>query len=102
MRVIGNNMQTVSIVEWHHAYAAVQVLTRRGKRLQKHYTVFVCKLKGDRDAYQPKLNEEHSQWKWIAVEELRNRQDVHPVVHACLHAHWTVVQPWLAPPAGEA
>lgn len=74
----------------------VQVLTRRGKRLQKHYTVFVCKLKGERDAYQPKLNAEHSQWKWLAVDNLRARTDVHPVVHMVLHDHWDVVQPMVA------
>jgi hypothetical protein len=73
----------------------MQVLTRRGKRLQKYYTVFVCKIIGDRDAYIPTLNKEHSQWKWIPIESLRSSLDVHPVVHCVLHDHWLDVKPLL-------
>jgi hypothetical protein len=70
----------------------MQVLTKRGKRLQKHYTVFVCKLLGDRAAYTPTLNEEHSQWTWMPFATLRARTDVHPVVHSLLHQYWDVVR----------
>lgn len=73
----------------------MQVLTRRGKHLQKHYTVFICNICGHRDAYLPKLNYEHSDWKWIPIEELRSRSDVHPVVRAVLHDHWDEVKPML-------
>ena len=74
----------------------MQILTRRGKRLQKHYTVFVCKLDpAEKDAYQPQLNEEHSQWKWITAAELRARTDVHPVVHKVLHEHWDQSSAWI-------
>ena len=73
----------------------LQVLTKRGKRLQKHYTVFLCALQGSKEAYVPQLNEEHSEWRWFPIEELRARTDVHPVVHRLLHAHWESVQPML-------
>ena len=74
----------------------MQVLTKRGKRLQKHYTVFICKLDpAEKESYQPQLNEEHSQWKWIHVDELRSRTDVHPVVHLVLHDHWEQSRPMI-------
>ena len=71
------------------------MLTKRGKRLQKHYTVFLCALQGSKEAFVPQLNEEHSEWRWFQIEELRARTDVHPVVHRLLHAHWESVQPML-------
>lgn len=79
----------------------MQVLTKRGKSLQKHYTVYLCELTPEaRAAYEPRLNEEHSKWSWISVDELRRRLDVHPVVHSLLHAHWeeTSVALSLTPP----
>ena len=69
----------------------MQVLTKRGKRLQKHYTVFVCELRESKEAYEPKLNSEHSEWKWFPVDELRARNDLHPVVDLALHQHWEEV-----------
>ncbi|GLC33887.1 hypothetical protein PLESTB_000814700 [Pleodorina starrii] len=42
------------------------VLTRRGKSLQKHYTVFVASIPGAaRAAYRPTLNDEHTEWRWL-------------------------------------
>eukprot|EP00892_Ulva_mutabilis_P011531 jgi/Ulvmu1/8750/UM048_0004.1 len=75
-----------------------QVLTKRGKRDQKHYTVFVCAVtRAVHDAYVPKLNPEHSKWRWFAAAELRARDDLHPVVHSVLHTHWPEVEPLLLP-----
>lgn len=53
--------------------------------------MFVCRLAGDKDAYVPTLNEEHSAWKWILAEELRARDDMHPVVQLALRHHWEEV-----------
>ncbi|EFJ50326.1 hypothetical protein VOLCADRAFT_120630 [Volvox carteri f. nagariensis] len=42
------------------------ILTRRGKSLQKHYTVFVASIPGaTRASYQPTLNPEHTEWRWL-------------------------------------
>jgi hypothetical protein len=72
------------------------VLTKRGKSLQKHYTVFVCGVeKRERESYKPVLNEEHSEWKWMPATELRTRQDMHPVTEQVLCEHWETVQPWI-------
>lgn len=72
------------------AILVAQVLTKRGKKLQKHYTVYLCEVTPEaRAAYEPRLNEEHSKWAWYSTKELRQRTDVHPVVHALMHAHWT-------------
>lgn len=75
---------------------AVQVLTRRGKRNQKHYAVFICAVpRAARDAFQPTLNPEHSQWRWLPARDLRGRDDLHPVVRRVLNDHWQEVQPLL-------
>ena len=79
------------------AAATLQVLTKRGKRLQKHYTVFVCAVPlAARDAYKPTLNAEHSQWRWTAAADLRGRDDLHPVVYRTLHDHWPTVEPLIS------
>ena len=47
---------------------------RRGKRNQKHYTVFYADVPPDtRSSYTPRLNREHSAWRWFDVRELRAR-----------------------------
>ncbi len=39
---------------------------RRGKALQKHYTVILATIPGaDRAAYRPRLNDEHTEWRWL-------------------------------------
>ncbi|KAI3435953.1 hypothetical protein D9Q98_002011 [Chlorella vulgaris] len=73
-----------------------EVPTRRGKRGQKHYTVFVGRVRPeDRAAWVPQLNEEHSAWRWLNVGELAkpgggggNQNEavqLHPVVDLALH-----------------
>jgi 8-oxo-dGTP pyrophosphatase MutT (NUDIX family) len=43
-------------------------VTHRGKHLEKEYTVFSCILERTvRDAWKPKLNEEHREWRWFPV-----------------------------------
>jgi 8-oxo-dGTP pyrophosphatase MutT (NUDIX family) len=60
-------------------------LTRRGKRLQKHYSVFIAEIAPEtRDTWQPVLNEEHSAWEWVPLDTLHTRQDLHPVVKLLL------------------
>ena len=56
---------------------------RRGKRKQKHYTVFVAALSPeDKAAFQPQLNHEHSEARWFRVSELlgEDAPALHPVV----------------------
>jgi hypothetical protein len=44
---------------------------RRGKRLQKHYTVYVCAVEpAARRRYAPRLNEEHREWRWLPLAQL--------------------------------
>ena len=50
---------------------------RRGKKQQKHYTVFVCKLQ---EAFQPALNSEHSGSRWVDASHVASLGDLHPVV----------------------
>lgn len=60
------------------------ILTRRGDRLQKHYTVFVAGVAPEaRAAWQPRLNEEHSAWRWVPVGQL-GPLELHPVVKRLL------------------
>jgi 8-oxo-dGTP pyrophosphatase MutT (NUDIX family) len=61
------------------------VLTKRGKRLQKHYTVFLATLDpADRATWAPALNEEHSDFTWLPVRQAALRPDLHPVVSRVL------------------
>jgi 8-oxo-dGTP pyrophosphatase MutT (NUDIX family) len=63
-------------------------LTVRGKRMQKHYTVFVKHISAEaKAAFVPQLNEEHREWKWIAASQValsahasREELPLHPVV----------------------
>ena len=58
-----------------------QLCCRRGKKLQKHYTVMVCNVDAaTRAVFQPKLNSEHREARWWPVSELPPPQQQHPVV----------------------
>lgn len=71
----------------------MQVLTKRGKNLQKHYTVFICSVPSAvRDSWEPVLNEEHSEWRWVAAAQLRTQNDLHPVTEILLKDHWDTVK----------
>lgn len=60
---------------------AAEILTKRGKQLQKHYTVFVAKVAHQTpEIWQPMLNEEHTEYHWIKLSDVANRKDLHPVV----------------------
>lgn len=78
------------------------LLTRRGKRQQKHYTVYVASI--DRAAagspaplsYQPQLNEEHTEYRWIpAASVLLPTEppalELHPVLLALRTQHEAVI-----------
>lgn len=54
---------------------------RRGKRGQKHYTVFVMRLSDQvRSLYRPSLDpHEHSEWRWFRLSDIQLR-------HASAHA----------------
>ncbi|KAG2430314.1 hypothetical protein HYH02_013791 [Chlamydomonas schloesseri] len=60
-----------------------QVLTRRGKALQKHYTVFVASIPGSsRARYAPQLNDEHTDWRWVDLAHVAALAGgVHPHAH---------------------
>lgn len=61
--------------------AHVSCLYRRGKRLQKHYTVFVASVEQEiRDSWQPALNDEHIEFEWVNLRCAASRPDLHPVV----------------------
>ena len=63
-----------------------ELLTVRGKRGQKHYTVFVAAVPpAARAAFTPALNEEHSAWRWAPLAEAVGRGDLHPVVDRVLN-----------------
>ena len=65
---------------------------RRGKRGQKHYTVFVCSMAAaDRATWELKLNSEHRFSHWFGVQEAGNRKDLHPVV-ALLYSQMYVAE----------
>ena len=59
-----------------------EVTTRRGKRMQKWYKVFVASIsKEEKDTFEPVLNNEHVEYKWIDVSLLQGMHDkLHPVV----------------------
>jgi hypothetical protein len=64
--------------------------SRRGKRLQKHYSVFVAPVSAAaRAAFLPALNAEHREARWIALAELRGMpaESLHPVVRLVLAEH---------------
>lgn len=58
---------------------------RRGKRNQKHYTVFVAAMTPEaKAAFVPRLNKEHSAWRWFPLQEAMAQLDLHPVVNLVL------------------
>eukprot|EP00775_Hariotina_reticulata_P006023 gene6021-6261_t len=79
-----------------------QVLTRRGKRNQKHYTVFVAEVKPVVLAsYAPNLNlAEHSEWQWWPWENVvaavvgqgAAGAEMHPVVKKLVQEHAAEVE----------
>jgi 8-oxo-dGTP pyrophosphatase MutT (NUDIX family) len=68
---------------------AAQLLTRRGKRLQKHYTVFIAHVDpAVRQTWVPQLNEEHSDWRWVPWGEvLAGNLPLHPVTALLAQQH---------------
>jgi 8-oxo-dGTP pyrophosphatase MutT (NUDIX family) len=61
-----------------------EILTWRGKGLQKHYTVFLAQTTQPREIWVPQLNEEHTDYLWMSSNEAVRRKDLHPVVARCL------------------
>ncbi|KAG2496564.1 hypothetical protein HYH03_005386 [Edaphochlamys debaryana] len=58
------------------------ILTRRGKALQKRYTIFICTIPPpSRAAYQPTLNDEHTDWRWLDVNHAWALARPHAVAH---------------------
>ena len=70
------------------------VLTKRGKRQEKHYTVYVVEMEGW-ETYSPVLNEEHTAWEWVGLRDLlagngwRKKKDkkLHPVVRIVMEEY---------------
>jgi hypothetical protein len=51
-----------------HDLTPLQILIRRGKHGQKHYTVFLAEVPEDaRERFEPSLSDEHSDWHWFKV-----------------------------------
>lgn len=66
-------------------FATAPILTQRGKRQQKHYSVYVVPLsRAQKEAFRPCLNREHSHWCWFDVEEARKLTNLHPVTELIL------------------
>lgn len=59
------------------------ILTRRGKRNQKHFTVFITQLLPDK-GFNITLNDEHIEYKWIPIKEAVEMKDLHPIVQKLL------------------
>lgn len=66
---------------------------RRGKHLQKHYTVYLSELGGAaRQNYAPQLNHEHTDARWFAAREVLLPGapavvELHPVLRAMREQH---------------
>lgn len=57
-----------------------EIKTVRGKRGQKHYSVFIAEIDPVlQGSWIPVLNSEHSHFQWCSVEDL-NKLPLHPVV----------------------
>jgi 8-oxo-dGTP pyrophosphatase MutT (NUDIX family) len=75
-------------------------LTVRGKRMQKHYTVFVKHITPEaKGAFVPELNEEHRQWHWFPASRVAKAANseaqelpLHPVVTKLFLAHPDAMQ----------
>ncbi|CAL8469169.1 g8710 [Coccomyxa elongata] len=78
-----------------------QILTLRGKKKQKAYTVFVCEVTvAVMAAYKPQLNDEHREARWWPLAALPARSQLHPVVVALLDDPGTQRQLVAALPSG--
>jgi hypothetical protein len=78
---------------------------RRGKRKQKHYTVFVATVAPlVQQHYYPNLNTaEHTSWKWFPWQELQQLLPLgklHPVVEILLREHRAAVEAVVAASTG--
>ena len=80
---------------------------RRGKRRQKHYTVFVASIAPEaRAAFKPQLNEEHVDWRWAPLAQLSSgggggggsELELHPVIRRLLEQHPHALQAAAAAP----
>ena len=61
-----------------------EFVTKRGKRLQKWYKVFLAKIsEEEKERYKPNLNYEHVEYKWVDVDNLKSLE-LHPVVQLLL------------------
>ncbi|KAF8070866.1 NUDT15 [Scenedesmus sp. PABB004] len=70
-----------------------QVVTKRGKRAQKHFTVFLADVNSQVAAsFIPKLNAEHSAWEWVPwARVLAGELALHPVVALLVSEHAAAV-----------
>ena len=53
---------------------------RRGKELQKHYSVFVARLLKPQQEFVPQLTEDHSSFRWFPIAEAAKLEGLHPVL----------------------
>eukprot|EP00882_Tetradesmus_deserticola_P019661 GHRQ01021182.1.p1 GENE.GHRQ01021182.1~~GHRQ01021182.1.p1 ORF type:complete len:170 (+),score=79.01 GHRQ01021182.1:87-596(+) len=77
-----------------------EILTRRGKLNQKHYTVFLADVHcSTAQQYVPRLNAEHSEWRWVPWHDViaassgeAGGLELHPVVRKLAQQHAAEVQ----------
>ena len=73
-----NKMLTITLGK---SMTEMWIACRRGKKLQKHYTVILCEVDAaTRAAFQPQLNSEHREARWWPLAGLPPPQQMHPVV----------------------
>ncbi|KAK9908333.1 hypothetical protein WJX75_006239 [Coccomyxa subellipsoidea] len=78
-----------------------QILTLRGKKKQKAYTVFICDITpAAKAAFKPKLNDEHQEARWWPLAALPAKGQLHPVVATLLEDPGAQRQLVAALPAG--
>lgn len=77
-------------------HLAGECLTTRGKRLEKHYTVFVCEVEhAVRASWTPALNAEHVEFRWFFLRWLTLPTPVWPPVLHCREARQPLCIPSL-------
>ncbi len=69
-----------------HSLHHMACMCRRGKKGNKHYTVFVAAIDEQaRATWSPELNEEHHEARWFSASEAAALPNLHPVVDQLFH-----------------
>lgn len=91
--------EEMGVVEEAWLERLATVLTKRGKRNEKEYTVYVVRML--EEAWEPVLNEEHTAWEWVALDALLSGKKgkgglggkkLHPVVKIAVDEYGLFLQ----------